>query len=123
MAIAIGAESQLSLYHAFSHGDRAGASLADRGESATRLKPGDNSPTQKQEYLICYPCIQSPRKMTTKSNKKTFHLNAVIDGHLISGVVALSPAPQPGIFTELARFEAERALAHAVREAIATGRL
>jgi hypothetical protein len=61
--------------------------------------------------------------MTKKSNKKTFHLNAVIDGHLISGVVALSPAPQPGIFTELARFEAERALAHAVREAIAAGRL
>jgi hypothetical protein len=61
--------------------------------------------------------------MSKKPNKKTFLLNALIDGHIISGTVALSPAPQPGIFTELARFEAERVLAHAVREAIAAGRL
>ena len=62
-------------------------------------------------------------KMAKKPNKKTFRLNALIDGHIISGTVALSPAPQPGIFTELARFEAERVLAHAVREAIAAGQL
>jgi len=62
-------------------------------------------------------------KNVKETKQKTFHLNAVIDGHLISGTVALSPAPQPGIFTELARFEAERVLAHAVREAIAAGRL
>ena len=61
--------------------------------------------------------------MSKTPNKKTFRMNAVIDGHLISGFVALSPAPQPGVFTELARFEAERILTHAVREAIAAGRL
>ena len=61
--------------------------------------------------------------MSKKPNKKTFRLNALIDGHFISGIVALSPAPQPGIFTELARFEAERAFAHVVREAIAAGKL
>ena len=61
--------------------------------------------------------------MPRKANKKTFHLNAIIDGRLIRGYVAFSPAPGPGIFTELARFEAERVLTHAVRQAIASGRL
>jgi hypothetical protein len=92
-------------------------------EDVTRLLLGDKSPTQKPKLLICYPCIQTLPTMSKKLNKKTFHLNALIDGHIISGIVALSPAPQPGIFTELARFEAERVLAHAVREAIAAGRL
>jgi hypothetical protein len=61
--------------------------------------------------------------MAKKPNKKIFRLNAIIDGHIISGMVAFSPAPAPGIFTELARFEAERILEHTVREAIACGRL
>ena len=85
--------------------------------------PGCPHPTQEIENLLSYPCIQTFPKMSKKPNKKTFLLNALIDGHIISGTVALSPAPQPGIFTELARFEAERVLAHAVREAIAAGRL
>ena len=33
------------------------------------------------------------------------------------------PAPESGVMTELARFEAERALTHAVRDAIKAGRL
>ena len=61
--------------------------------------------------------------MARKPNKKTFHLNAIIDGRIIRGYVAFSPAPQPGIFTEVARFEAERVLTHEVRQAIAAGRL
>src|ERR1035438_5186629 len=93
------------------------------GRVATRLLLGDKSPTQKPKSLVRYPYIQISTTMSKKPNKKTFHLNALIDGHIISGTVALSPAPQPGIFTELARFEAERVLAHAVREAIAAGRL
>jgi hypothetical protein len=61
--------------------------------------------------------------METKTRKKVFTLNALIDGHIIRGEVAISPAPEPGIMTELARFEAERALTHAVREAIKAGQL
>ena len=61
--------------------------------------------------------------MTKKQTTKTFRLNAVIDGHLIAGRVAFSPAPQGGIMTELARFEAERILEHMVRQEIAAGRM
>jgi hypothetical protein len=61
--------------------------------------------------------------MGRKRNKKIFHLAAIVDGHIVSGTVAFSPAPQSGIMTELARFEAERILAHSVREEIAAGRL
>ena len=61
--------------------------------------------------------------MPQKPSQKLFHFNAIIDGHLVSGDVAFSPAPQPGIFTELARFEAQRALEDLVREEIAAGRI
>jgi hypothetical protein len=61
--------------------------------------------------------------MLTKSTKKIFRLSTIIDGHIVSGRVAFSPAPEPGIFTELARFEAERILVEMVREEIAAGRL
>jgi hypothetical protein len=61
--------------------------------------------------------------MATKPKEKVFKLNAIIDGHIIRGEVRLSPAPEPGIMTELARFEAERALTHLVREEIKAGRL
>lgn len=61
--------------------------------------------------------------MTKKPNTKTFRVSAVIDGHVVSGTVAFSPAPQPGILTELARLDAERLLAASVGEDIAIGRL
>jgi hypothetical protein len=61
--------------------------------------------------------------MDQKPRKKVFTLNTLIDGHIIRGHVAFSPAPEPGIMTELARFEAERLLTHTVREEIASGRL
>jgi hypothetical protein len=61
--------------------------------------------------------------MAKKSTIKTFHLSAIIDGRLVAGKVAFSPAPQPGVLTELARFEAERILVHMVREEIAAARL
>jgi hypothetical protein len=61
--------------------------------------------------------------MIKKPTQKTFHLNAIIDRRIIRGYVTFSPAPRPGILTELARFEAERVLEQAVKEAITTGRL
>ena len=61
--------------------------------------------------------------MDKKPNQKTFRLSAIVSGHIISGTVAFSPAPQPGILTELAKFEAERILTHMVSEEIAAGRL
>jgi len=61
--------------------------------------------------------------MNTKPKEKVFTLNTIIDGHIIRGQVRFSPAPQAGIMTEIARFEAERLLAQLVRDEIAGGRL
>jgi hypothetical protein len=61
--------------------------------------------------------------MNKKPTQKTFQLSAIVGGHIIDGTVMFSPAPQPGIFTELAKFEAERILAHMVRNDIEAGRL
>jgi hypothetical protein len=61
--------------------------------------------------------------MTKKPSQKTFRLSTIVAGHIINGTVAFSPAPQPGIFTELAAFEAQRILARLVREEIDAGRL
>jgi hypothetical protein len=61
--------------------------------------------------------------MSKKLNQKTFCLSTIVDGNIIDGKVSFSPAPQPGILTELARFEAERILTHMVAEEIAAGRL
>jgi hypothetical protein len=61
--------------------------------------------------------------MNSKPKEKVFTLNAVIDGHIIRGQVRFSPAPEAGIMTEVARFEAERLLAQLVREEIEDGRL
>jgi hypothetical protein len=61
--------------------------------------------------------------MNTRPKQKIFTLNTVIDGHIIRGQVRFSPAPEAGIMTEIARFEAERLLAELVREEIADGRL
>jgi hypothetical protein len=54
---------------------------------------------------------------------QTIHLSAVISGHLIDGTVTFSPAPSPGILSELAKFEARRILAQIVFEEIGAGRL
>ncbi len=61
--------------------------------------------------------------MNKNPSQKTFRLSTIIDGHLIDATVAFSPAPQPGILTELAKFEAHRILAHLVTEEIQAGRL
>ena len=61
--------------------------------------------------------------MDARPEEKVFILNAIIDGHIIRGEVCFSPAPEPGIMTELARFEAERLLAQTVQESIASGHL
>jgi hypothetical protein len=61
--------------------------------------------------------------MDTNPKEKIFTLNAIINGHIIRGEVRLSPAPAPGIMTELARFDAERLLTQMVQEEIDGGRL
>jgi hypothetical protein len=71
--------------------------------------------------IFCY--ATGATNMDQKPRKKVFTLNTLIDGHIIRGHVAFSPAPEPGIMTELARFEAERLLTHTVKEEIASGRL
>lgn len=61
--------------------------------------------------------------MPRKPSQKTFRLNTLVNGHLIAGAVRFSPAPEPGILTELARFEAERLLEQMVQEEVKAGRL
>ena len=58
-----------------------------------------------------------------RKSESQFYLFEALGKNSLVGHVAFSPAPQPGVLTELARFEAERVLAHAVREEIAAGRL
>jgi hypothetical protein len=61
--------------------------------------------------------------MHQKPNQQTIQLSAIVSGHLIDGTVTFSPAPQPGILSELAKFEARRILTAMVQEDIAAGRL
>jgi hypothetical protein len=61
--------------------------------------------------------------MNAKPNQKTIHLSAIVSGHLIDGAVTFSPAPQPGILSELAKFEAQRILADMIADEIDAGRL
>ena len=58
------------------------------------------------------------KTMNKKPTTKVFQLNTIIEGQLIQGRVSFSPAPEPGIMTELARFEAERMLTQLVGEDI-----
>ena len=75
------------------------------------------------ELFATLPAHVKAKVMSTKPKEKVFTLNAIIDGHIIRGQVKFSPAPEPGILTEVARFEAERLLSQMVREDIAAGRL
>ena len=61
--------------------------------------------------------------MNQKRTQQIVRLSTIVAGHIINGSVTFSPAPQPGIMSELARFEAERILAHMVGEEIEAGRL
>jgi hypothetical protein len=61
--------------------------------------------------------------MARKPTPKIFRLNAIIAGHIVAGKVAISPAPEAGLFTELARLEAERLFAQVIQEQIKAGRL
>ncbi len=61
--------------------------------------------------------------MHQKPTQQTIQLRAIVSGRFIDGTVTFSPAPQPGILTELAEFEARRILTHMVEEEIAAGRL
>jgi hypothetical protein len=61
--------------------------------------------------------------MSAKPKEKVFTLNTIIDGHIIRGEVIFSPAPEPGVLTEVARFEAELLLSQLVRSEISAGKL
>jgi hypothetical protein len=61
--------------------------------------------------------------MQQKTTHQTIELSAIVSGHVIDGKVTFSPAPQPGILSELAKFEARRILTAMVEEEIRAGRL
>jgi hypothetical protein len=61
--------------------------------------------------------------MHQKPTQQTIQLSAIISGHLIDGTVTISPAPLPGVLSELAKFEARRILTQMIEEEIAAGRL
>lgn len=69
------------------------------------------------------PMLKLFTKMDKKSNTKVFTMSTIIEGNIVSGKVSFSPAPEPGIMTELARFEAQRIITHMVTEEIDAGRL
>lgn len=58
--------------------------------------------------------------MDKKSNTKVFTLVTILDGNLIHGQVTLSPAPEPGIMTEIAKLDAQRMVAEMVFEDLHT---
>src|SRR5438477_5246643 len=87
------------------------------------IKTHGLSPRQKHIFLLRYEHILRALFMNKKTSQKTFRLSAIVAGHIIDGTVAFSPAPQPGIFTELAAFEAQRILTHLVIEEIDAVRL
>jgi hypothetical protein len=61
--------------------------------------------------------------MHENSTRQTIQLSAIVSGHVIDGKVTFSPAPQPGVLSELAKFEARRILTAMVEEEIEAGRL
>ena len=61
--------------------------------------------------------------MDKKPNTKVFTLSTIIEGHIVRGRVSFSPAPEPGIMTALARFEAERMLSQFLAEDLRAGHL
>ena len=73
--------------------------------------------------MLRYRHSLSVRIMSKKPTQQTIQLSAIVSGHVIDGKVTFSPAPQPGILSELAKFEARRILTHMVEEEIAAGRL
>ena len=126
----MGAVSQLSSYQRFRPRGSLGGrhSLAEAvGEGATReYRKQELSPINPlaKKQISCYATRTRHAKfMSTKPKEKTFTLNTIIDGHIIRGQVRFSPAPVPGIMTEIARLDAERLLAQVVRDEIADGRL
>jgi hypothetical protein len=80
-------------------------------------------PFSRNQKSGTLPVQNNLTDMAPKRKETVFHLNAIIDGHLIVGTATFSPAPERGVITELARFEAERILTHLVRQEIARGRL
>ena len=61
--------------------------------------------------------------MNQKPTQQIVRLSAIVSGRIIDGTVTFSPAPEPGVLAELAKFEAERIISHMVAEDIQTGRL
>jgi hypothetical protein len=61
--------------------------------------------------------------MSERQTHQTIQLSTIVSGHVIDGKVTFSPAPEPGILSELAKFEARRILTAMVEEEIAAGRL
>lgn len=99
--------------------------FSDHASSVKNRRPEspavDNAALPRNEILwYATRAVTSPT-MLKKPNQKTFHLNAIIDGRIIRGYVAFSPAPQSGILTEVARFDAERLLTHLIRQEISHG--
>ena len=58
-----------------------------------------------------------------KPTHKTFRFTTLLEGRVIDGSVSFSPAPEPGIFTALAEFEAKRILNRMLIEEMEAGRL
>ena len=74
-------------------------------------------------FFATLPAHLTKHFMATKQNQQVVRLSGVVAGHIVEGTVTFSPAPPPGIFAELAKFEAERILTDVVIGEIEAGRL
>jgi hypothetical protein len=111
---------------AISHEDLLGAGTSgspSASEGAMSQGAGPSYPLVRNQNLCYATHTFTIRSMREKSNQQTIRLSAVVSGHIIDGTVSFSPAPQPGVLLELAKFEARRILTAMVQEEIEAGRL
>jgi hypothetical protein len=59
--------------------------------------------------------------MSKRQTTKLFYPTTTVAGWVFFCEVSFSPAPEPGVLTELARFEAQRLINHLAAEEIETG--
>jgi len=114
---------------AFSHEDLSGAGTTwlteiNEGAMSQSCRPRGVIPYSRFKILATLSTHHlRDRRMHQKPTQQTIQLSAIISGHLIDGTVTISPAPQPGVLSELAKFEARRILTQMIEEEIAAGRL
>jgi hypothetical protein len=93
------------------------------GWPTTHEASGESYPLYKSENVWYATHTLAIPAMNQKTDQQVVHVVGIIAGHLVDGTVSFSPAPQLGIFSELAKFAARRILTDMVEEEIRQGRI